>query len=201
MYGVLKALINTGLDEELSYGFSTPLSITSNQPAYISDTLSLKRKVNSQKVQRWEVSAEIIPTNDSPNFLTHSVKHGFSEVLYIRMPQVYRNKKQPQVSVTLSNSVGNGGINIPITKASPVNLEGQLINFSGTSKVYLVIKDNGSSIEVFPPLLATITMGAHIIYEDLTILYARYDADTRLGITYSDGILASPGTIKFVEAL
>ena len=69
LYGILKDSTNTGLDSQLQCIFNAPLSVISNQPAYVQDMMSLKRVVGSQNVQRWEIEANIQPTNDSANFL------------------------------------------------------------------------------------------------------------------------------------
>jgi len=204
MYGVLKSSQNTGLDTELQYVFATPLLVKSNQPAYVSDTLSLKRKVNSQNVQRWEIEAEIVPTNDSPNVLIHTTKNGFSEVFFIRMPQVYTPVKIRQTSIlSLTNTVFKGATQLNITDLGSLDLTGQFINFEGNSKVYLVTYKgvNGVGVEITPPLLTNFAQDTKIIYGDKVTMHARYDIDTQLGITYTDGVLSSPGTFKFVEAL
>jgi hypothetical protein len=205
MYGVLKSATNTGLDSELQYIFSTPLSIVSNQPAYISDTLSLKRKTNSQKVQRWEISAEIVPTNNSSSFLVHSVAKGFTEVFYLRMPQVYSPTKISQtLSLTLTNSALSGSTTINISGSSGVDLTGQFINFTGNSKVYLITSNGnglGNGLAISPPLLTNISATTAIISGDKVTMQARYNEDTQLGITYIDGVLASQGNVSFIEAL
>ena len=205
MYGVLKSTTNTGLDSELQYVFSTPLNVFSNQPAFVSDTMSLKRKTNSQKVQRWEVSAQIMQTNDSPNFLIHSVKNGLDTVFPLRMPQVFTPVKITQtLSLTLTTLRLKGVSLIDISGLGSVNLEGQFISFSSSTKVYLVTgKGNGSGggIEIAPPLLTNISAGVVIKYGDSVTMYARYDTDTQLGIAYDDGVLSNCGTVKFIEAL
>lgn len=205
MYGVLKSTTNTGLDSELQYVFSTPLNVFSNQPAFVSDTMSLKRKTNSQKVQRWEVSAQIMQTNDSPNFLIHSVKNGLDTVFPLRMPQVYTPVKITQtLSLTMTSQRLKGISLLDISGLGSVNLEGQFISFSSNTKVYLVTgKGNGSGggVEIFPPLLVTISSGTVIKYGDSVTMYARYDTDTQLGIAYDDGVLSNCGTVKFIEAL
>lgn len=204
MYGVLKSSTNTGLDSELQYIFATPLSIKSNQPAFISDTMSLKRKVNSQKVQRWEISAEIVPTNDSPNFLVHSVVNGYTDIFYIRMPQVYSPNKLPQnLDLRMSATKLAGTNSINLTGAGTIDLTGQFISFSGNSKVYLIVSKgvNGVGVGITPPLLSNIATTTIILSGDNVTMRARYDEDTQLGITYVDGIMSSPGTINFIEAL
>jgi hypothetical protein len=206
MYGVLRNSTNTGLDSELAYVFATPLVIRSNQPALISDTMSLKRKVNSQNVQRWEIETDIVPSNDNDasSFLIHSVKNGFTEVFNIRMPQVYsKNKINQELALSLSDTKLIGSNTINISGLSNVDLTGQFITFAGDTKVYLITSKgtNGANIEIMPRLLKSFASQTSITYGDKTILKARYDSDVQLGVTYIDGILASPGTIRFIEAL
>lgn len=204
MYGVLKSSINTGVDSELQYVFSTPLKIISNQPAFVADTMSLKRKVNSQNVQRWEIETEIVPENNSANFLIHSVKHGFTDVFRLRMPQVFTFTKIKQnLALTLTSTKFIGSSVIDITGVGSVDLTGQFINFQGDSKVYLITSkgDMGAGIEIEPPLLKSIASNSTITYGDKTTMLARYDTDNQAGITYTDGILSSPGVVRYVEAL
>jgi hypothetical protein len=206
-YGILKSNYNTGLDSELACVFSTPLSLVSNQPAYISDTMSLRRKAHSQNVQRWELQANIVPTNDSVNYLVHSVMNGHTNVIYIRMPQVFRpdsNKTRKGLIFTMSNSVSAGTDTFNITEDTIQPLAvGEFISFVGHSKVYLVI-DSGignAGVKISPSLRQGVSAGTQIIYGDKVTLSARYDIDVALGMTYSDGILINPGSVKFVEAL
>jgi hypothetical protein len=86
-YGILNSANNTGLDSEILLNFSTPLSIVSNQPSFVQDTMNLGRKASNQNVQRWEIEANFEPTNGSTNYLTHSVSNGYGSVFGIRMPQ------------------------------------------------------------------------------------------------------------------
>lgn len=204
MFGVLKSNTNTGSDDELMYVFSTPLRINSNQPAFISDTMNLKRKVNSQNVQRWEIEAEIAQTNDSPNILIHSVMNGLTEVFYIRMPQIYKSKEVPSnLNLTMSGTRQIGSKTVDISGANNNDLTGQFINFNGDSKVYLITSmgANGVGAKIAPALINAVAGNATIIYGNKTTMYARYDSDTILGIHYSDGILVNQGTMKFIEAL
>ena len=201
MYGVLKGNTNTGDDNELAYVFATPLNVVSNQPAFVSDTMSLKRKVNTQQVQRWEIEAEIASTNDSDEFLLHSVENGMTDTFLMRMPQTYRKDKIEQIPIEASNSVIRGSNIIPINKVGSVNIRGQFINFLGNSKVYLVLEDTDTQIKITPPLLTTISIGTDIVYGDLTTCKCRYDTDTRFGMLYEDGIMVSPGTVRYIEAL
>jgi hypothetical protein len=204
MYGVLKTASNTGADSELQYGFSTPLMVLSNKPAFLSDTMSLKRKVNSQNVQRWEITANVMPENDTANFLVHSAKYAYASAFYIRMPQVYKKAKITETMTLASAAAYAQGTSLMnMTGLGSVDITGQFINFAGDSKVYLVTKggSGGVGLEIEPPLLKGINSGTAIVYGDKTIMQAYYDADVRLGIQYTDGILSDAGSVRYIEAL
>jgi len=89
-YGILKSSTNTGQDSELRITFAAPLKVISNQPAFVSDAVSLKRVAVSQNVQRWEIETNLEVTNSSGASIAHSILMGYTGVFYVRMPQVYR---------------------------------------------------------------------------------------------------------------
>jgi hypothetical protein len=200
-------MTNTGLDSEISVGFSTPLSIVSNQPAFISDTLSLRRIVNAQNVQRWEIEANMVPSSGSPSFLTHSVMNGYATTIYIRMPQIYRPANDGTfegLTITTNGPFSRGAKTINLLGMSGHEIAtGEFITFSGDTKVYLVT-DGGSGgvgVGIFPGLISAKSSGTSVKYGSKVTLSARYDSSTALGIRYSDGVLSDPGSTKFVEAL
>lgn len=201
-YGVLKSSINTGLDSELQYTFLTPLSITSNQPAFSHDTMNLRRKVFKQNVQRWEIEAEIEYANDSrsANFFVHSVMSGNTERVYVRMPQVY-NLNTSSATIEVGNTLSRGTNIMSITGANSM-VYGEFIKFGNHDKVYLVIDggSGGNDVKIFPSLLADVPVGTSINTTIVT-MRAYYDSDVIFGLRYSDGIMTKPGSIKLVEAL
>lgn len=204
MYGILKSLTNTGNDSELNMVFSTPLSIVSNQPSFSVDTLNLKRITNSQNVQRWEIEANLAQTNDSATYLVSSVLNGHTEKVYVRMPQVYRlgRSKPNQVSITVLNAQNKLGNTLVVSNASPnYLLVGDFIGVQGTNKVHLITGISGNTLTVYPRLLANIAANSAISFGDAVTLFARYDNDVKLGITYTDGILSDPGSVRLIEAL
>ena len=204
MYGVLKSTTNTGLDSELQYVFSTPLQVISRQPVFASDTLSLKHRVNSQKVQRWEITAQIAQTNDSSGFLVHSVVNGMDTPFPLRMPQVYSPVKLSQtLALTMTATALVGASSINITGLGAVDLTGQFISFAGNNKVYLVTSKgvSGANIGIAPALITNIASTTAIITGDKVTMMAYYDLDTQLGIQYDDGVLVNNGAVKYIEAL
>jgi hypothetical protein len=206
-YGILKSSTNTGLDSELFATFSTPLKVVSNQPVYAADTASLRRIVTWQQVQRWEVESAIAPTNDSGNFLGHSVMNGYHTTIYIRMPQVYRaSKMSGGLSLTVGApgaTIGGTTVNISGVGASGLPV-GEFIQFGTDKKVYVVTDSgtgSGTGTKVFPPLKASYGAGAVVTYGDKVTMACRYDVSTVLGIQYTDGVLSDPGSVKFIEVI
>ena len=205
-YGILKSVTNTGSDADLLIKFSTPLSVISNQPAFASDSMSLRRVVSGQQVQRWEIEANLSPSNDSADFLVHSVDKGYSGIVHIRMPQVFRpaSQKTPVVALTASAAaVGATTINATGFGTGQNMAKGEFISFGSSPKVYLVTISGteGSGVGIYPPLVSAVTGGTTINIGDRVTMYARYDTNTQLGIRYSDGIMSDPGSVKFIEAL
>lgn len=197
LYGILKdSMVNTGNDGELSCIFTAPLSVVSNQPAYVQDMMNLKRRANSQLAQRWEVETKIASTNNSPSFLTHSILNGHDKVFGIRMPQV-AGLKLTTANVTVTEAVGATGNTI---KVSTPLVEGEFIQFASHSKVYLVTSVSGLNCTISPKLIQAVTKDSKVTTNAVT-LFARYDTDTALGITYMDGILTDQGSVKFIEAV
>lgn len=206
LYGILASdSVNTGADSDLICVFSTPLSVRSNQPAYAQDSMNLMRKAGSQGVQRWELSAEISPTNDSSGFLVHSVTKGHNVPFYIRTPQVVGLAIPTQADDSIAASAGTDVIPIATTIAM---LPGEFINIGIDTKTYMVKTcshnsgTNISTITIMPPLRrSVVSQVAGVKRGGLVKTWVYYDTDTQLGITYTDGILSNPGSIKFVEKL
>lgn len=204
-YGILKTSTNIGVDSELVAKFTAPLQVVSNQPVFTSDTASLRQVVSSQRVQRWEIEAHLEQTNNSANYLVHSTVTGYEGTVYIRMPQVYRPEKEKSPSglaLTVASNVAKGASVVPFNSTSPLRLQvGEFINVTPDPKVYLVTSNNGTTITVFPALRMAATSGAPIKYGYETTLRARHDSSNVLGITYTDGVLSDPGSVKFKEQL
>ena len=197
-YGILKDVsINTGLSSELSCTFSAPLSIINNAPAYVQDSVNLKRKASSQNVQRWEITSNVSPENNSANFLVQATQMGHSSVFGIRMPQVYgipMNSVPVQVLAKLADD------KFSVVDGTALSV-GEFFTKSNDTKVYLITDITGNNITMFPSCLTEIVSGDTITHGDCVTCKVRYDTSVQIGITYRDGILSDPGSITFVEAL
>jgi hypothetical protein len=211
LYGILKTSYNSGLASELAAVFASPLSITSNQPAFVSDTGNLRRRVASQGVQRWEIETSIVPTNSSALFFVNSISAGFVEKVYVRMPQIPGIKRLrggiddvENLSLATSTACSAGSRLVNVSGLGNDNFGiGEFIRFDSDSKVYAVTDPgiNGSGMQVHPPLRTTVYPSTKVWYGSKVTMTARYDTDVAVGIRFSDGILLDPGTIKLVEAL
>ncbi len=203
LFGILKggAVENTGLDSELSVVFSTPLTITSNQPVLAADTLSLRRKTMGQRGQRWEIIANICPTVGSNAYLLHSVFHGHEKTFQVRMPQI---PKLPYSNAALTTEAAftKGETTLSYDRETTGDLiAGEFICFSNRKKVYLVmaVDTENQEFEIFPPLIENMDVGETIYHGDKVTLYAKAETSTGLGMTFIDGLLMDPGTITLIE--
>lgn len=215
MYGILNPNIIdittlTGDDSELIATFSAPLEISSNQPSFINDTLNLKRKSLYTGIQRWEITAGITPVDTPVNLLTHTILKGYSETFYIRMPQLYRKEELLEPGLTIY-SYDNYPIAqewIPIQGSLLANRlipAGEFIRFSNHSKVYVVTQSayiyGVSSIKIAPKLQVAITSSTRVLYDKRVPLRVMYDSNTKLGVSYIDGILVDTVNVTMIEAL
>jgi len=179
--------------------FVAPISVNSNQPAFVSDAISLRRNTRGQGAQRWEINAKLEPSNNSADFLVHSVVNGHSEVFSVKMPQVFKMVPLNITGNAVAGETAKGSTSVNITGTNLPLPKGEFINFANHDKVYLVTGVVGSTYTISPRLIAAVALNTVVRYGANTIMKARYDTDTMLGITYVDGIMSDPGTVKLIE--
>lgn len=197
LYGILKGDTNTGLASELLAVFTAPLSVKSNQPAYVQDSVNLRRYAASQNVQRWEVTANIQASSGDASYLMHSVIHGHNGVFKIRMPQVALLKTNTG-SLQTDSSTYAAGTNVINTTGITVT-PGEFISIN--NKVYLTTAVSGGLLTISPGLVAPVSPNTVVRSGDSVTMFARYDTDTHIGIVYADGVLMDPGSLRFIEDL
>ena len=205
LFGILKSLtINTGLDNELSAVFASPLAVRSNQPIFAGDTISLRRKTSTQSAQRWEIDANLVPTNNSNNFLIHSVRYGYHGVFGIRMPQTPKVLLSPgQAAIAVDAVPGSATIELDWTISGSL-VPGEFINIGVDPKVYIVlglVDNNPDIVEIFPPLQQLASVGALIKHGYEVTMQSKFDTGSAIGMVFVDGILMDPGSIKIIEAI
>lgn len=204
LFGILKSpSANTGADNELQCIFSTPLTVRNHSITLAGDTISLRRATAEQSGQRWEIDSAFAPTNDSNNYLVHSIVHGYSKTFGVRMPQT------PKVSLSAASvelgadaAVGSTTLEVTVDSAD-ILISGEFINVEGDSKVYIVTNPHVADnvISIYPPLRQAAMSGVGIIHGNFVTMMAKFDLDTLIGMTFIDGILMDPGQVRIIEAV
>ena len=156
------------------YEIVTPFSISSNEPMFDADTISLKKQRASQGAQRWEMSFNIVTTTPADALLSII---DFDSVQSMTMPQL--------------NDVND--------RLTTVNYPKGAFVTGSNNKVYMIKSDASSVVDsnLYPTPPSGLTYST---VANATIRYYRDVSDLR-GITFSDGILADPGAINIIEAL
>ncbi|WP_396189855.1 hypothetical protein [Flavobacterium sp.] len=203
--GILKSAVNTGSDSDLSYAFATPTTIISNCPVSSSDSINLRRTTSAYRAQRWEIETNIVPSDNDPGYLVSSVVAGYNKLVYIRMPQVFRGSERKSIPTITLSAASLAGTQI-INFSGGTLQKGEFIQFgsnldSNNRKVYIVTSVTTNSATIEPPLNSTKAIGLEVKYDKKVTLVARFDTSALLGITYTDGVLQDPGSVKFIEAL
>ena len=185
--------------------FTAPMTVRSNQPILVSDTLSLDRQTAAQAAQRWEIETGLEPlTAGSQDLFVHLVTKGAVTTFDVLMPQNY--------GVILARSQKtSSGFATGASRSTQVVLrnvlgfipKGTFIQFGNHPKVYMTTNDrsNGQeSLNIYPGLRVPVN-DTEIKYGDDVIFKCRYDTDVVRGMVYSDGILMSTGSVRLVESL
>ena len=108
MYGIYE-------NGEVIAQFTAPLTVRSNQPVFVSDTLSLKRFISRRSAQRWEIDAGLEPLmNDAQDLMVNLVTKGYSEAVTIIVPQNYGVVKARTAigTATASGTIGSGQVSV-----------------------------------------------------------------------------------------
>jgi len=189
-----------------------PFSITSNEPTFDVDTVSLKKQRATQDAQRWELSFNTIGTPDTQaDLLVNSVNNLISTAT-MPMPQLPSiNTKYTLLSnsTAIAASAALGATSITINTANAVGLlpKGSFVKFSNHDKIYLVTADcnmntvTNPTLSIFPGLTTALTT-SHLLNSGPAAILTYYQSiDNYRGITFSDGVLSNAGTITLIEAI
>jgi hypothetical protein len=184
--------------------FVAPISIISNQPVFVADSISLRRTTNSQNAQRWEIQTRVEPSTNDAEMLLHTVVNGKNNIITVQMPQILRASPNntTSTSTVLSQGAVVGSSSVIVSNNNGRIAKGEFIRFQNHSKVYMVTQTlnlNGV-LNIFPPLRQTITNNTVISYGNSVNLQGYYGTETTLGIVFEDGIISDPGTISIIEA-
>ncbi|MDB9983380.1 hypothetical protein OAD54_01390 [Candidatus Pelagibacter sp.] len=186
-----------------------PLSITSNEPVYDVDTVSLSKQRASQGAQRWELTFNTLTTKDTEADMLVGMVTGITTADTMVMPQLPSVAKANTSGVSLPISAGasGGASSVNITSDGVIS-KGSFIKFSNHDKIYMVTESVGAgavSVSIYP-LLRTAVTTSHTLLTSNNLASAvllRYyrDVSNVRGLTFTDGILSSSGTVELLEAI
>ena len=182
-----------------------PLSITSNEPVYDVDTVSLSKQRATQGAQRWEVAFTTATSDATEADMLVGVIDSITSAETMVMPQLPSVARLNTAGVSLVISVAASGGAPSVTVVSDgVISKGSFIKFSNHDKVYLVTADVAAGtvpVSIYPSLRSAVTT-AHTMSTGASVSLRYYrDVSNLRGLTFTDGILSSTGTINLVEAL
>ena len=199
MYGIYE-------NGEVIAQFAAPLTIRSNQPVFVSDTLSLKRFISRRSAQRWEIDAGLIPQSTSAqNLMVSLVTKGYSETVTIIVPQNYGVIKARTATGTATGTGSAGSSSVTVSGLIGLIPKGTFVKFSNHSKIYMTttnvtfVSGVNNTISVFPALVSSAS--GTMTYADNVQMQCLYDTDVVSGMVYSDGILMDTGQVRLVEKL
>jgi len=186
-----------------------PFRLSSNEPVFSSDSVSLKVRRVRQGAQRWELEFGLI-LQDSSSFIADSVST-FHDAQTMEMPQLnVRGTTISQgtstVPVTVNGFHSAGETEVALASANGTIAKGRFIKFANHDKLYLVtaLYSGTGDISIYPALVSNVPTATAFLYRDSgdSITFTAYrDISNVQGITFTDGILSDAGTINLIEAL
>ena len=186
-----------------------PFSITSNQPIYETDTVSLSKQRASQGAQRWELSFTTVTSENTEADMLVGMITGLATATTMTMPQIPSVVKgnTAGVSLEISAAVVAGLSEVTIVSDGIIK-KGSFIKFSNSDKLYMVTADVAASVALAPVTVAiypslrsavaitdTLKTGASVV-----LTYYR-DIDNTQGLKFTDGILSSTGSVSLIQAI
>lgn len=193
---------------EIIAQFAAPMTMRSNAPVFLSDSLSLKRKAKYRGSQRWELETNLEPLSHGGNqLMVNMVVNNYNNTVDIVIPQnigVMKERVEATLGPVATGSQYASTVNIASTNPEAYIPAGQFLKFSNHSKIYMVtegLSGNGT-LHVYPPLVIELPADPPTnIYIDGVRMACYYDTETVIGMSYTDGILMDNGSIKLIEAL
>jgi hypothetical protein len=188
--------------------FVTPMTVRSNQPIAVSDTLSLKRLGSQGTAQRWEIETSLEPlSSGAQDLFLEVVTKGYTSAVQVITPQNYgvTLKRTSTSTPTATGSLNSTLITITQNSNTGLIAKGSFIKFANHNKVYLLTSDilnstAGLTASIYPALRSAVSTTA-FTHRDDVVMTCYWDTDTVRGMTFTDGLLQDLGKIKLVEAV
>lgn len=188
-----------------------PFSITSNEPRYEVDTISLSKQRASQGVQRWELNFRTIGTADTQvEILIGSVTNldSTSTMVMPQLPAVDAafTASSNSIPPTLPEQAGVSSLTMNTTGVTGIIPRGAFFKFSNSDKIYVTTSATdmslpNASFNFYPTLRKAITISDNIMLGSNAVITYYRDIDNQQGITFMDGVLSDAGNITLIEAV
>lgn len=186
-----------------------PLKITSNEPVFEMTTVSLKTQRASQGAQRWELTFTTATSAATEADAILGAIEGITTTDTVVMPQLPSIVAGNTAGVSLAISANVAASLSAVTIVSDgIILKGSFIKFSNHDKVYMVTADVAASVAsapvsvaIYPSLRSAVTTTDTLKTGASALLTYYRSIDNARGITFTDGLLSSAGSINLIEAL
>ena len=182
-----------------------PLSITSNQPIYETDTVSLSKQRASQGAQRWELSFTTVTSESTEADMLVGMITGLATASTMIMPQIPSVVKGNTAGVSLVISAGvAAGLSSVTVVSDGIIKKGSFIKFSNHDKLYMVTADVAAGtvpVSIYPSLRTAVTTSHTLKTGSSAVLTYYRGIDSTQGLKFTDGILSSVGSISLSEAI
>jgi len=183
--------------------FVVPMTLRSNRPVFVSDTLSLRRQVGRRAAQRWELETRLEPLGaGAQDLMVNLVTSGHSEPVTIYVPQNGGVIKRRTSNSAFTATGAAGATALTVSGNGGLVPKGTFIRFANHSKVYMLTADlNGNgTMRIFPELRVAVN-ATSLTHRDNVVMNCLYDTDTVIGMSYEDGVLMDAGTVKLIERI
>ena len=175
------------------------------------DSVSLKKQRASQGAQRWELAFGVIGEPDTQVDLFLSAAVGIETATTMIMPQLNKVNDRSTLdstSTTLFGSTvaGSSIVNVDASATTGLLPKGSFIKFSNHDKLYVVTADanfttGSTAVSIYPTLKTTVAAADFMRTDaECTLTYLR-SIDSATGITFTDGVLSSIGTVELIEVV
>jgi len=183
--------------------FVVPLTLRSNKPIFMSDTLSLKRSSRRRSAQRWELETRLDPKAAGANELMAHIILKDNDVPFTIITPQNIGVIQARTSVSAPSASGSAGASaVTITNNAGLIPKGTFVKFANHSKVYMTgsrLNGNGT-LTIYPTLRADV-VNQVMSHRDDVLMSVTYDSDVVKGMVFDDGILMDVGVVKLIESI
>ena len=182
-----------------------PFKITSNQPIYETDTVSLSKQRASQGAQRWELTFTTATSDATEADMLVGMITGLATASTMTMPQIPSAANGNTAGVSLAISVAAAaGLSAVTVVSDGIIKKGSFIKFSNHDKIYMVTADVAAGtapVSIYPSLRTAVAITDTFKTGSSAILTYYRDIDSTQGLTFTDGLLSSAGSISLTEAI